>query len=1026
MSGSRPAFSRLEAKRREQTPQALARIVVIGLFTALWWLLWLARIPMPVPFLLVLLAETAFFLLYLRVVSVLPTPRSIDWAQYGMLAAEIVFHTTIVYFLGGIAWLGAFAYVFGLIFANTFLDLRRGLIYTAGAGAAFSALILLVATGAVPHYTYLEQGALRYEDTRFVTTTLIAALGVFFSIYLWVNWVGRQLRHERDSAVRMQEELLRARGDLQRANQELEARVRTRTAELERANEALRGSEEKLRTVITNVPVILSSLNRDGVYTLLEGKGLDALGVDREGLIGHSAFDIFRDEPEVIAGVQRALQGEALTMLVPAGPRILEARMFPVVNDGTVDGIIAVATDVTEDRRVQQALRESEERLRTVVTNAQVVLFALDAGGVFTLSDGRGLQTLGLRPGEVVGRSVFDIYRDVPQILDNVRRALGGETFTGTVQVGKLAFETHYTPVYGSDGRVNGVIGIANDITERLQAQHALQESEERFRRLTENAADIIFRFRTNPERGFEYVSPAVESVLGYKPEDFYADPDLGGRIVHAEDRRLLQQMITQGDLQPMVFRWTAKNGAQVWLDSRLVAIRDDEQQLVAIEGVMRDVTERKRWEDRLRESEERFRKIFEEGPLGMAIVGLDGRFMQANPTLCSMLGYTEEQLTQKTVVEVGHPDDAESNAGLARDVFAGKVSSIHMERRCMTGDGRTIWARITASAIHSQDGAVSYVLSMVEDVTERKRWEDALRESEAKFRTMAETVAAAAFIFQGGRMRYVNPAAERITGYSRDEILQMNFWDIIHPDFREQVRRRGLARQRGEHLPGSYEVKLVRKDGAECWVHLTAGRIDYDGRPAVLGAAFDITERKRVEAELHEIASHDHLTGLLNRGAGFAAIEERIRAAAERNARLALLVLDLDRFKTINDRFGHEMGDIALRHFASLLKDLVDGRGVLCRLGGDEFEVVLDGASLDGALQFAGGLLESLRHSIAELPEEPLPRFTVSVGVACYPEDGTELDLLRRRADDAMYAAKAAGGDRCLAWRKLPSSRAA
>ncbi|MCH8900906.1 MAG: hypothetical protein IIC88_01245, partial [Chloroflexi bacterium] len=178
----------LDAKRREQTPQALARLAVVGLFIALWFVLWLARIPMPVPFLVVLFVEVLFFLAYWRTVFLLPSARAIQRAQYSMLAVEIGLHTTMVYFLGTVSWLGPFAYVFGLIFANTFLDLRRGLIYTSWASLAFTALILLEATGTIPHQVYLEQGAMRYTDAQFVVSTAIGGVGVFFSIYLWVNW----------------------------------------------------------------------------------------------------------------------------------------------------------------------------------------------------------------------------------------------------------------------------------------------------------------------------------------------------------------------------------------------------------------------------------------------------------------------------------------------------------------------------------------------------------------------------------------------------------------------------------------------------------------------------------------------------------------------------------------------------------------------------------------------------------------------------------------------------------------------
>ncbi len=239
------AFLQLEARRRERAPQALARIAVLGLFVAMWLLLWVLRIPMPEPFLLVLLAEIMFLLVYWRVIFLLPDERGVRIAHGFMLAAEIVFHTTMVYFLGGIMWLGAFAYVFGLIFTNTFLDLRGGFAYTAGAAAAFSALIALDATGTIPHYTYLSDGALSYQDSTMVVTTTLAGVGVFFSIYLWVNWVGHQLRSERDHAIEVQAQFVRAQQDLERANAELEMRVQRRTfgaGDSERRAERERGA----------------------------------------------------------------------------------------------------------------------------------------------------------------------------------------------------------------------------------------------------------------------------------------------------------------------------------------------------------------------------------------------------------------------------------------------------------------------------------------------------------------------------------------------------------------------------------------------------------------------------------------------------------------------------------------------------------------------------------------------------------------------------------------------------------------
>ncbi len=143
--------SRLEATREEHAQLAVARLVVVGTFVALWIFLWLIRIPYPVPFLLVLVLEGAAFGLYSRVVRLAPTERAINAAYYAVLAVELVLLTAMVYFLGGLSFFGAYAYVFGLIFTNSFVDVRRGVIYTTSAAAAFTSLVLLDATGVIPH-----------------------------------------------------------------------------------------------------------------------------------------------------------------------------------------------------------------------------------------------------------------------------------------------------------------------------------------------------------------------------------------------------------------------------------------------------------------------------------------------------------------------------------------------------------------------------------------------------------------------------------------------------------------------------------------------------------------------------------------------------------------------------------------------------------------------------------------------------------------------------------------------------------
>ncbi len=365
MVSSGVSMTRLERVRRDQTPQALARLVVASLFVAMWVCLWVAHIPMPVPFLALLAGEILFFLLYMYVVQKLPSEQAVRRAHYGMLAVEIAFHTAMVYFLGGLAWLGAFAYMFGLIFTNTFLDLRRGFVYTAGAASAFTSLAVAEATGVIPHYTYLDEGAMRYGDARFVLTSTLGGVGVFFSTYLWVNWVGHQLRRERDNAVGVQDELLIARQDVQRANNQLETRVQERTSELELAVTALGDSDALLKSTIESTADGILVVDRAGQVALTNARFAEMWRIPPEIVASNDddkmlqfVIEQLQDPEAFIAKVQELYQSdrEGFDTLQFKDGRVFERYSRPLMSDGAVDGRVWSFRDVSERRRFEAQL----------------------------------------------------------------------------------------------------------------------------------------------------------------------------------------------------------------------------------------------------------------------------------------------------------------------------------------------------------------------------------------------------------------------------------------------------------------------------------------------------------------------------------------------------------------------------------------------------------------------------------------------------------------------------------------------
>ncbi|HQU13911.1 MAG TPA: PAS domain S-box protein, partial [Thermodesulfobacteriota bacterium] len=417
-----------------------------------------------------------------------------------------------------------------------------------------------------------------------------------------------------------------------------------------------------------------------------------------------------------------------------------------------------------------------------------------------------------------------------------------------------------------------------------------------------------------------------------------------------------------------------------------------------------------------------------------------------------------------------------------------------------------------------------------------RKRAEEALRESEERFRTLAENSAAGILIYQGEHWRYANPAALTITGYTHGELLKLRFWDVVHPDFRELVKSRGLARQRGEQVPSHYEFKIVTKGGQSRWVDFTGGMIVYQGKPAGVIMAFDVTDRKEAEEafllqqtyfrqlfenspegivmldnadrvlavnrgfeqifqfgkedlagsrlndhivpeedrekatlisravlggevvrteatrrrkdgrlvpvsilgfpillqgdqigvygiyqditarresdeRLDKLAHFDPLTDLPNRYRMREILKEALASGKKAGQRLAVLFLDLDRFKEINDTAGHDVADQVLQSAAHRLGSRVRHKDTVARMGSDEFLIVLPelrsaGEVEETFLQIRRAFSRPIRLGPQEF------HLTLSAGAALFPEDGEDLDTLLKNADIALERAKAEGGD--------------
>jgi diguanylate cyclase (GGDEF)-like protein/PAS domain S-box-containing protein len=304
----------------------------------------------------------------------------------------------------------------------------------------------------------------------------------------------------------------------------------------------------------------------------------------------------------------------------------------------------------------------------------------------------------------------------------------------------------------------------------------------------------------------------------------------------------------------------------------------------------------------------------------------------------------------------------------------------------------------------------LAFVSQHVAAAIDRRRAADRLRESETRFRTLAETAPCAITIDQSGECRYANAVAGALSGYSPRELERMNLVELVHPDDQDLVRERAVLSK--EDLPTHHEFRIVRKDGQERWLDFCASAIEYGGQRATLGAAFDITDRKRADEQIRNLAYHDPLTSLPNRLLFRDRLSLAVAQAHRAGQKLAVLFIDLDRFKVINDSLGHALGDRVLQTVAARLQASVREGDTVARVGGDEFVLILPGVQrLLQVARVAEKICAALREPLVLEGHELF--VTTSMGISVYPDDGEDAEALIKNADTAMYRAKEHGRNR-------------
>lgn len=787
------------------------------------------------------------------------------------------------------------------------------------------------------------------------------------------------------------------------------------------AAEAVRESEARLRLLADNSTDVITRQKLDACYEYVSPSIYGLTGYRPEEWIGHHPSEFLHPADAVLhdAAFKELLRGrgsERINLRVRCADgsyRWAECFRHVVFDEqtGNPAEVQCSSRDITERIQAEEALRRSEERFRALIENSTDVVLLVDAHGVITYCGPRVKPLLGHDVDEYIGTSCFEWIHpgDVAALVSDF----------GEVALHPGMARTHLRRVRTSDGDwkqmevtghnllatagVNAIMVVARDVTDRMAAETTIRENDALFRGAFDEAP--IGMALQDLDGRYTRVNSAFCRMTGYTEKQL-----LGmsiADITHPEDFQRDQEFIRRvkdGSCQThhVEKRYLRPDGTWVWAAVSVSAVRGDDSSPLYFVAQIQDISEARAAADALKESEYRFRHLWNVSADGIRLMDENGIVLMANEAFCRFIGKNADQIVGRSYLEMYAEEYQEMNDGVLQErIKAGSVEP-HLEREITLWDGRFVYLE-ASNAVLETEGERRLILSSFRDCTEKRKQQSALE----RYRLLAEHANdIMLFIRPNGSIMEANDAAARAYGYSRDELEKMRVSEIRVSITDDTVTRPDSD---GTDSPYVFESVHRRQDGSTFPVEVSVQRTAVGDESIFLNVIRDTTERTALSEELAHQAFHDSLTGLPNRALFLDRLAHALLSAPRRGGGVAVLFVDLDRFKIVNDSLGHQAGDQLLVSVAGRLKACIRGSDTAARFGGDEFTVLLEGVGDTGeAILTAERIVRRLQAPFELDGHEVF--VSASVGVAYSVSSDESADDLLREADAAMYQAKSTG----------------
>jgi diguanylate cyclase (GGDEF)-like protein/PAS domain S-box-containing protein len=671
-----------------------------------------------------------------------------------------------------------------------------------------------------------------------------------------------------------------------------------------------------------------------------------------------------------------------------------------------------------------QGFQELLSELEQVYRDSPIGLFSFDREFRFLRINTRMAGINGLPVEAHIGRSMREIVPDLAEPLEKIMRPvldigtpvldleIRGRTRSQPEQ--DLVWLVNYFPMRDAAGRIVGLFGAVLDITLRKNVEEALRLSEHRFRQLFQTAP--IGNAVVSLDGRFEDVNTAMCRLTGHTKTELQAltfqqitDPrDLGLDLQRLDALR--RGVI---DAYQIEKRYIRGDGSSIWAELNVSLVRDEAGAPVHYLSQVQDISQRKASQDHLKGLARRYALALRAGEIGVWEWDVRTGVIQWDAQMYEIYGLSSDakvdyERWQRAVVS---EDRASAGAILSDTVDSQRASESSF--RIQHPDRGLRYIEAAQDVVLDEQGEAILVVGVNRDVTDARSFEARLRESEERFRLMVDSVVDYAIVMltPDGRVQNWNMGAQRITGFKANDIIGANISKLYPSD----AIAAGLPEKELDEAraTGRFEDEgwRMRKNGSRFWANVVVSAVrDENGLlRGFCKVTRDLTERKKSEMLLAQLAHYDALTALANRTRLSEEADRMIAEATRSEARLAVMFMDLDHFKDVNDTLGHDAGDQLLKHVAHNLIACTRTGDCVARLGGDEFVIVLGGISGSwDVVRVAESILERLRVPTLVAGQILEPR--MSIGASIFPEDGLDRQTLFRCADSALYQAKAEG----------------